>query len=284
MGLATGLRDRWTRTIGQRHRCSPPRPQVPSSSSPSQYLTRPRDAPTPSRPNNAPKSEPNNVLGVFGLSIRTRERDLEDEFSRYGEVDKVTIVYDQRTDRSRGFGFITMRQVEDAGRCIEKLNGMVLHGRAIRVDYSATQKAHAPTPGEYRGEKRPFDDRFAADRRGGRGYDDRYRGGDRYGDRYDGGGRDDRRGGWDRPTWRDRDGPYGGAPRRDDDPYGGRARRDDDRERGGDRDAAPRGGNDREGGDRERRRSPSPARRRYSRSPERRPAAPTETREEPRPY
>lgn len=39
---------------------------------------------------------PSNVLGVFGLSIRTTERDLDDEFSRFGLVEKVTIVYDQR--------------------------------------------------------------------------------------------------------------------------------------------------------------------------------------------
>jgi len=39
---------------------------------------------------------PSNVLGVFGLSIRTQERDLDDEFSRFGRVEKVTIVYDQR--------------------------------------------------------------------------------------------------------------------------------------------------------------------------------------------
>lgn len=39
---------------------------------------------------------PSEVLGVFGLSIRTRERDLEDEFSRSGTVEKVVIVYDQR--------------------------------------------------------------------------------------------------------------------------------------------------------------------------------------------
>jgi transformer-2 protein len=57
-------------------------------------LTR-RSGPPP-RPSNAPRPEPNNVLGVFGLSIRTRERDLEDEFMRYGDVEKVTIVYDQR--------------------------------------------------------------------------------------------------------------------------------------------------------------------------------------------
>jgi len=34
------------------------------------------------------------------LSIRTRERDLEDEFNRCGEVEKVVIVYDQRVSTS----------------------------------------------------------------------------------------------------------------------------------------------------------------------------------------
>ncbi|EAL23587.1 hypothetical protein CNBA2340 [Cryptococcus deneoformans B-3501A] len=110
----------------------------------------------PRRPAQAPPPvNPNPVLGVFGLSIRTRERDLEDEFMRYGDVEKVVIVYDQRTDRSRGFGFITMRTVDDAARCIEKLNGLSLHGRNIRVDYSATQKPHSSTPGQYMGAKRP---------------------------------------------------------------------------------------------------------------------------------
>lgn len=49
-----------------------------------------------------------------------------------------------------------MRKTEDASRCIEKLNGMSLHGRTIRVDFSATVKPHNPTPGEYMGAKRPL--------------------------------------------------------------------------------------------------------------------------------
>lgn len=52
--------------------------------------------PAAPRPTTAPRADANNVLGVFGLSIRTRERDLEDEFSRFGDVEKVIIVYDQR--------------------------------------------------------------------------------------------------------------------------------------------------------------------------------------------
>ncbi|KAH9843734.1 uncharacterized protein C8Q71DRAFT_11906 [Rhodofomes roseus] len=97
---------------------------------------------------------PSNVLGVFGLSIRTTERDLDEEFSRFGRVEKVVIVYDQRSDRSRGFGFISMSAVDEATRCIKELNGVELNGRRIRVDYSVTDRPHAPTPGEYMGHRR----------------------------------------------------------------------------------------------------------------------------------
>jgi transformer-2 protein len=48
-----------------------------------------------------------------------------------------------------------MRAVEDAQRALESLNGTVMNGRPVRVDFSATQKAHNPTPGQYKGEKKP---------------------------------------------------------------------------------------------------------------------------------
>lgn len=208
----------------------------------------------PPRP--PPKVNANNVVGVFGLSIRTTERDLEDEFGRFGEVEKVVIVYDQRTDRSRGFGFVTMRNIDGASRAVDKLNGTTLHGRTLRVDYSATKKAHAPTPGEYKGQPRPVTDDNRYEPRGGRSYDrdrgdrfeprDRDRG-DRYDRRDDRYSRDDRRDDRDRrggdryDRYDDRDRDYRRRDR-DGDPYGGKSRRD---------------------------RSPSP-RRRYSRSPDRR--------------
>ncbi|KAI0047282.1 RNA-binding domain-containing protein, partial [Auriscalpium vulgare] len=115
-----------------------------------------RRSPAPRRPPHAPAAPtPSNVLGVFGLSIRTTERDLDDEFGKFGRVEKVTIVYDQRqSDRSRGFGFIKMSTVEEATRCIAELNGLDLNGRRIRVDYSVTDRPHAPTPGEYMGHRR----------------------------------------------------------------------------------------------------------------------------------
>ncbi|KAI0069107.1 RNA-binding domain-containing protein, partial [Artomyces pyxidatus] len=175
-----------------------------------------RPSPPPRRPPHAPIApNPTNVLGVFGLSIRTTERDLDDEFSKFGRVDKVTIVYDQRvrhfrvhisspllinaqSDRSRGFGFIKMNTVEEATRCITELNGVDLNGRRIRVDYSVTDRPHAPTPGEYMGHRRSS----------GR---DSY-----YGGRDGGGGRDSYRDSRDR----DRDSRRGYDRDRDRDPYG----------------------------------------------------------------
>ncbi|KAF7966919.1 hypothetical protein HWV62_885 [Athelia sp. TMB] len=131
------------------YRSPPPRRRSP------QQARRPAHAPVAQQ---APT--PSNVLGVFGLSIRTQERDLDDEFSRFGRVEKVTIVYDQRSDRSRGFGFIKMATVEDATRCIQELNGVDLNGRRIRVDYSVTDRPHNPTPGEYMGHRRSERDSY----------------------------------------------------------------------------------------------------------------------------
>ncbi|CAE6393103.1 Transformer-2 protein homolog beta OS=Bos taurus GN=TRA2B PE=2 SV=1 [Rhizoctonia solani AG-1 IB] len=200
----------------------------------------PRRRSPPPRPRGVPNAQPSSVLGVFGLSIRTQERDLDEEFSRYGKVEKVTIVYDQRSDRSRGFGFIKMSTADEAARCITELNGLDLNGRRIRVDYSTTERPHAPTPGEYMGHRRPE-------------YEDRRRRDDR-GDSYHGRDWKDRRDHRDRDRERDRD-------------YRDRDRDREHRDR--DRDHRDR--------DRDRRsparRSPSPTSRRgrhsYSRSPPR---------------
>jgi len=48
-----------------------------------------------------------------------------------------------------------MKEQAAATRAKEELNGLDLHGRVIRVDYSLTNKAHDPTPGLYMGAPRP---------------------------------------------------------------------------------------------------------------------------------
>lgn len=38
--------------------------------------------------------ECNNVLGVFGLSLYTNEKDVKEIFEKYGKVNEVQVVYD----------------------------------------------------------------------------------------------------------------------------------------------------------------------------------------------
>jgi len=100
--------------------------------------------------------DPTSILGVFGISPRTQERDLEDVFREFGKIQRVMVVYDRRTGHSRGFGFVYFEEVEAAKKAMEKTNGMQLDGRAIRVDYSATKRPHSPTPGHYMGRRTKY--------------------------------------------------------------------------------------------------------------------------------
>ncbi|MHC4141880.1 MAG: RNA recognition motif domain-containing protein [Planctomycetota bacterium] len=71
---------------------------------------------------------------VGNLSFDTAETDLEQVFSQHGEVEEVQIITDRDTGRSRGFGFVKMRD-DNAGRtAIEQLNGTDVAGRNIIVN------------------------------------------------------------------------------------------------------------------------------------------------------
>ena len=122
-----------------------------------------------------PTSQPTKVLGVFGLSTSTRERDIHDLFSPFGPISEVKLVYDSRSRMSRGFGFIYFESQPDAERALQKCNGILLNGRSIRVDFSRTSAPHDPTPGQYMGVRREVGGRFLEGER--RGDSGRYYGG-----------------------------------------------------------------------------------------------------------
>ncbi|XP_023029648.1 transformer-2 sex-determining protein isoform X2 [Leptinotarsa decemlineata] len=90
-------------------------------------------------------------LGVFGLSVYTTEDELYHLMSKYGPVERVQVVIDAKTGRSRGFSFVYFESSEDAKVAKEQCSGMKINGKSIRVDFSITERAHTPTPGIYMG-------------------------------------------------------------------------------------------------------------------------------------
>ena len=71
---------------------------------------------------------------VGNLSFNTGEDELRQIFEGYGQVDRVSIMTDRDTGRSRGFGFVEMNSSEDGEKAIAALNGSQLGGRTINVN------------------------------------------------------------------------------------------------------------------------------------------------------
>jgi RNA recognition motif-containing protein len=71
---------------------------------------------------------------VGNLSFSTNEDELRQIFEGYGQVDRVSILTDRDTGRSRGFGFVEMASDEDGEKAITALNGSQFGGRTINVN------------------------------------------------------------------------------------------------------------------------------------------------------
>jgi RNA recognition motif-containing protein len=105
---------------------------------------------------------------IGNLSYNVAEGDLRQAFEAFGQVTSATVIKDEQSGRSKGFGFVEMPVQAEARSAIEVLNGKALKGRTITVNEA---RPHA-------------DDRRSRDRKGRRdrgAEGDRRDGGDRRG-------------------------------------------------------------------------------------------------------
>jgi RNA recognition motif-containing protein len=105
-------------------------------------------------------------LYVGNLPHSTTEAELRDVFQAHGAVEKITVVTDRETGRSRGFAFVEMTNASEADKAIAALNGTDLGGRPLTIN-EAKPKTDRPRGGGGQ--------RFGGGGGGGRGRDD-YRG------------------------------------------------------------------------------------------------------------
>ena len=71
---------------------------------------------------------------VGNLDFNTAEDELRKLFEVHGQVDRVSIMTDRDTGRSRGFGFVEMTSAEDGEKAIAALNGTQIGGRTLNVN------------------------------------------------------------------------------------------------------------------------------------------------------
>jgi cold-inducible RNA-binding protein len=78
---------------------------------------------------------------VGNLPHSTTEPQLRHLFETHGTVERVNIVMDKETGRSKGFAFVEMTEASEANKACLALSGSELEGRALRVN-EAKPKSH----------------------------------------------------------------------------------------------------------------------------------------------
>ncbi|RPI71904.1 MAG: RNA-binding protein [Geobacteraceae bacterium] len=73
-------------------------------------------------------------LFIGSLSYNVTEGDLRHALEAFGQVTSVSIVKDQESGRSKGFGFVEMPEQSEAQSAIASLNGQAFSGRTITVN------------------------------------------------------------------------------------------------------------------------------------------------------
>ncbi len=110
-------------------------------------------------------------LYVGNLPHSTTEDELRNLFQAHGAMERVSMVTDRETGRSRGFAFVEMTDAGEAEKAIAALNGTELGGRALKIN-EAKPKTDRPRGGQGFGGRGGGGQRSGGGRSGGGGRDD----------------------------------------------------------------------------------------------------------------
>jgi RNA recognition motif-containing protein len=71
---------------------------------------------------------------VGNLPFSIDEGKLRELFSAYGEMEEVVVITDKFSGRSKGFGFVTLKEDENAKKAIAEMNDKDVEGRKLKVN------------------------------------------------------------------------------------------------------------------------------------------------------
>lgn len=82
---------------------------------------------------------------VRSLATSVTTEDLTEFFSENYPIKNAIVVLDKETKASKGYGFVTFADVEDAQRAQEELNGAELQGKKIKVEVAEARQREGDT-------------------------------------------------------------------------------------------------------------------------------------------
>lgn len=98
---------------------------------------------TSRKPVSRTAQEPTKFVYIGNIPYETTDAELNRLFKSLDNVEDVRVAVDRVTGWPRGFAHADFIDVESAQRAYQKLNGMQLAGRELRVDYTLGPQENA---------------------------------------------------------------------------------------------------------------------------------------------
>lgn len=80
------------------------------------------------------------TIYIGNIPYSMKEQDLIDVFQEFGPVDSAKVIIDKKTRRSKGYGFVEMKNEGDEDEAVEALNGKEIGGRKVKVSKANPKK------------------------------------------------------------------------------------------------------------------------------------------------
>ncbi|MEM9805915.1 MAG: RNA-binding protein [Cyanobacteria bacterium P01_D01_bin.56] len=77
---------------------------------------------------------------VGNLSYEAGQQDLDRLFRRYGHIVKISLPFNRKLNRPRGFAFMEMESASEEEKAIKALDGTEFLGRALNVTHAHSEK------------------------------------------------------------------------------------------------------------------------------------------------
>ncbi|KAJ0702149.1 putative RNA recognition motif domain, nucleotide-binding alpha-beta plait domain superfamily [Helianthus annuus] len=72
---------------------------------------------------------------TFCLSYDTNESVLKEVYGHYGEIIEAKVICGHKSGKSKGYGFVHFIYKDSASKALAEMDGQVLGGRNIRIQY-----------------------------------------------------------------------------------------------------------------------------------------------------
>ncbi|KAL4778374.1 ribosome biogenesis [Aspergillus varians] len=102
--------------------------------------TVPETSPSKVKPQEDGASQPRRDLFIRSLPTSATSESLAEYFSQSYVIKHAVVVTDPKTKQSKGYGFVTFADVDDAKNALEELNGSTFEGKKIKVDYAQSRQ------------------------------------------------------------------------------------------------------------------------------------------------